>query len=72
MKLFVARYYCPRLADEPLVKVGITVGKPRRITYPLAGTVPALAPYGRLFQMEDRTNSSPPTWNAWRSMAWRS
>ena len=53
MKRFVARYYCPRLADEPLVKVGITVGKPRRITYPLAGTVPALAPYGRLFQMED-------------------
>lgn len=51
--MFVARYFCPGLADEPLVRVGITVGKPHRIKYSLAAIVSPLAPHGRLFKMTD-------------------
>lgn len=53
MKMFVARYFCPGLAAEPLVRVGITVGKPHRIKYSLAAIVSPLAPHGRLFEMTD-------------------
>jgi hypothetical protein len=60
MKIWTGRYRNPNVAKVDAVKVRITVGAPKfGLRYKITDHIPELAPYGDLFDIDDREAFTP-------------